>query len=82
MVNLRINNLCDLNDSIFNNDCENLLIIRKCDLKNKECRNKIDYYNFTLKKQSIPKWIEKLNKEAINDKILLLYSRDLKNNPS
>ncbi len=72
----RINNLCELNDSLFRKDVVNLLVIRKIDKNNIECSKKIKNYNLILVKQSIPKWIERINAKYNgfdNQNILELY---------
>ncbi len=72
----RINNLCELNDSLFVQDAVNLLVIRKIDKGNIECSEKIKNYNLIFEKQSIPKWIERINakyKGFDNHNILELY---------
>lgn len=72
----RINNLCELNDSLFRKNAVNLLVIRKIDTNNIECSRKIKNYNLIFEKQSIPKWIERINakyKGFNNRNILELY---------
>ncbi len=72
----RIKNLCELNDSLFIKDAVNLLIIRKNDKKNIECSKIINSSKFVFKTQSVPTWIEGLNKKYKgfeNNNILELY---------
>ncbi len=72
----RINNLCELNDSLFIEDAVNLLVIRKIDRENIECSRIIYANNFIFETQSVPEWIEKINakyKGFDNHNILELY---------
>ncbi|MFA6400232.1 MAG: hypothetical protein WCX31_01195 [Salinivirgaceae bacterium] len=57
-----INNLCEINDSLIDTGAQNFLIVRKIDLRNQECSQLIYQHNFVFVKQSIPKWIEFINK--------------------
>jgi len=72
----RINNLYELNDSLFIRDAVNILVIRKDDKNNIECSGNIENYNLVFEKQSIPNWIERINiiyKGFDNRNILELY---------
>ncbi len=62
MVSKLVNNLCEINDSLIDTGAENFLIVRKIDLRNQECSQLIYRHNFVFVKQSIPKWIEFINK--------------------
>ena len=73
----RINNLCELSDSLIKDDAVNLLVIRKIDKRNIDCSKSLGFDKFEFEIQSIPKWIEKLNKKYKgfeNHNILELYS--------
>ncbi len=79
MTENRIDNLCELNDSLFAPNAENLLVIRKFDLKNLECKSMIAKNNFVEVIQSVPKWIQWLNqihKGLEDESILILYRRE------
>jgi phosphatidylinositol glycan class B len=72
----RVNNLCEVNDSLFIKDAVNLLVIRKIDKEKIECSRIIDSDNFIFETQSVPEWIEKINvkyKGFENSDILELY---------
>lgn len=72
----RINNLCELNDSLLKDNAINLLVIRKIDKKNIDCSKILNTNNIVFETQSVPKWIEKLNeryKGFENHNILELY---------
>jgi GPI mannosyltransferase 3 len=76
ITEFRINSLCDLKDSLLSNDTINLLVTRKIELANAECRQKLISANYRIKKQSIPIWIEKINAyyQGVNGgDILVLY---------
>jgi GPI mannosyltransferase 3 len=76
LIDHKINNLCELNDSLFIKDAVNLLVIRKIDKKRIECSRIIDSDNFIFETQSVPEWIEKINaiyKGFDNRNILELY---------
>jgi hypothetical protein len=76
MTEVMINNLCELNDSLFKADGENLLVIRRVDLENIECRAAVSENNFVLIKQSLPKWEELVSqyyKGFENSEIIMLY---------
>jgi len=72
----RINNLCELNDSLYIDNAINLVVILKNDKDNIECSQVLSTNSFVFETQSIPKWIEKLNKRYEgfeNHDILELY---------
>ncbi len=76
LTDRRINDLCELNDSLIVTEAKNFLVIRKIDLAKKECASFIQHNNFVFVKQSIPEWVEWLNskyKGFENDNILMLY---------
>ncbi|MBN2347878.1 MAG: hypothetical protein JXJ22_03520 [Bacteroidales bacterium] len=76
MTDRRIQNLCELNDSLITPGTENFLVIRKFDLKNRGCSKQIEQQQFIEVKQSIPEWIEYLNSKYRafeNSNILVLY---------
>jgi phosphatidylinositol glycan class B len=57
----RIDNLCELNDSLFRQDAVNLLVIRKFDKENIQCSQMIENNKLIFETQSVPKWIEIIN---------------------
>lgn len=72
----RIDNLCELNDSLFSEDAVNLLVIRKINRHNIKCSEFLSANNIIFETQSVPEWIEKLNtkyKGFDNHNILELY---------
>jgi phosphatidylinositol glycan class B len=76
MTEVMINNLCELNDSLYKANAENFLVIRRVDLENNECRKTVSENNFVLIKQSLPKWEEYINqyyKGFENSEIIMLY---------
>jgi len=76
MTDRRINNLCELNDSLIVSGAVNFLVGRKIDFENQECSNIVHENNFNFEKQSIPNWIECINekyKGFENKNILMLY---------
>ncbi len=76
MTEYRIENLCELNDSLFKNDVVNLLVIQKRHKKNRKCTDIINSGSYIFETQSVPGWIEKLNskyKGFDNQSILELY---------
>ncbi len=78
-----IKTLNNLSDSLIINNTENLLVIRKKDIVDTEYINAKKIKNFTFEKQSIPKWIEMINKKIKwfdNKNILLLYRYDIDKN--
>jgi phosphatidylinositol glycan class B len=82
MTEKRINNLCELNDSLLVPGAENFLVIRKYDLENTSCQTSITNNNFILKTQSIPEWIVVLNnqyKGFDNLDVLMLYKYEKRN---
>jgi GPI mannosyltransferase 3 len=73
---IRINSLCDLNDSLTNNYTVNLLVIRKAELDN-DCKKKLVEQNYIKETQSISEWILYINKffKGIDESnVLILYS--------
>ena len=76
MTEVMINNLCELNDSLYKANAENLLVIKRVDLENTECKAVVAHNNFVLIKQSLPKWEERINqyyKGFENSEIIMLY---------
>ena len=76
MSHYGINNLCELEDSSVVEGAVNLLVILKAEKENVECVEEIANYNFDFEKQSIPKWIERVNTDYQgfdNRRILELY---------
>lgn len=74
----QINSICELNDSLFLKEPNviNLITIRKYDVKNKKCDNVTKENGFNLKLQSIPSWIQSLNRNNNyynNEEIIELY---------
>ncbi|HSH65011.1 MAG TPA: hypothetical protein VLB84_04240, partial [Bacteroidia bacterium] len=61
-----IGNLCDINDSLFQPERENLLVTQKRNLLFKSCATLIPIKNFVLEKQSIFSWVEWLNERFYN----------------
>lgn len=75
----KIQNLCDLSDTIIDRQKINLLAIRKVDLQNIECNSSLTKYNFMPIKQSIPEWIQIINKYYNgfdNKEVILLYEHE------
>ena len=60
----RIGDICDYNESLIVPDAVNLLVLRKYEITQKECYNQLQNNHFLLETQSIPPWIENLNKEV------------------
>ena len=78
MVDVKINSICNLSDSLIINDAYNILIIRKRHLNDTSCVNTMRKYGFELKKQSIPNWVISLNRfyrGLREEDIFLLYDR-------
>ncbi len=76
MAEKQIHNLFELNDSLLIPNEDNYLVLRKSDLENNESVNILRKCNFIMVKQSIPLWIEKLNKlyrGFDNQEIVVLY---------
>lgn len=76
IITQKINNLCELNDSLFQDDAVNLIVVRKIDKQNIECSKILnsDIINFEI--QSIPRWVELINqryKGFENHEILELH---------
>ncbi len=72
-----INDLCHLHDSLIQTDAINLLTLRKKELEKKTCSVKIKRLGFEKELQSLPKWLEKINKYYNgfeNNDIIVLYS--------
>ena len=75
----RINDLCELNDSLLVPDAVNLLVIRKYDRHHAECPEELNHHHLTFEIQSVPKWIEWINGKyqgLDNEHILELYRFD------
>ena len=73
---LKISNLCELNDTLLKEDAVNLVVIRKRDKQNKTCAQFLNNERLVFETQSIPKWIENLNEiynGIDNQNILELY---------
>ena len=76
MTDIQIKNLCEMNDSVIKPGVTNLLVMRKINLENDDCIPQFKKYRFRLLMQSIPHWIERINKyyrPADNEEIVLLY---------
>ena len=76
ITDIKINSLCELNDSLLIDGAVNFLVIRKIEKRNVDCLNKFNSNKITFEIQSIPKWIELLNekyKGFENDEVLELY---------
>jgi GPI mannosyltransferase 3 len=71
-----LENLCAISDSIIDLHSVNLLVVRKSDLNHTNCTHILDKYPFKYKGQSIPKWVEMMNRVYggfKNYDILVLY---------
>ena len=78
MKDIKINSICELTDSVIHNNFTNLLVIRKWHMADTSCINTIKNQGFEFKKQSIPDWIESLNRfyRGLDEgNILLLFER-------
>ncbi len=76
MTHKQINNLNELNDTLLMEDAVNLLVIRKADLKDKNCESEINKRGYEFEEQSIQPWILLINHFYMGiseDNILLLY---------
>ncbi|PKP50627.1 MAG: hypothetical protein CVT92_14250 [Bacteroidetes bacterium HGW-Bacteroidetes-1] len=62
MISHEIRNLCALNDSLVEAGAHNILVFRKINFEKAECKNFIQSNGFEYKLQSIPVWVEYLNK--------------------
>jgi hypothetical protein len=74
-----INSLSELNDSLFDENAENFLVIRKADFEKKGSKQIIDSFHFAFLIQSVPSWQEYLNKtyKGFNNfDILMLYRKE------
>jgi len=73
----KVTNLCELNNSLLNPTKTNLLVLRKADLHNDNCKQALSQMGWKRVRQSIPYWVEDLNKfyhYFTNDDILVLYA--------
>jgi len=71
-----IDNMCELNDSLFNPEAINLFVLRKMDVDRKKCPEMFNRYQLKLSERSAPEWIEDLNKKELwfeNGNVLELY---------
>lgn len=76
MIDRHIQNLCELDESMFFPDRINLVVLKKMELQNPECSKKIEQYNLSFQLQSIPTWIQSINKlyRGFKDEdVVLLY---------
>jgi GPI mannosyltransferase 3 len=76
MSTTHIENLNELNDSLFIDNTENFLVIRKAELGDAQHEEIISSFGFKYEKQSIPIWIERLNQNYHgfeNYNIIILY---------
>jgi hypothetical protein len=79
MTDRRIKNLHELDDSLCIQGVENFLVIRKIELYDHESTKLLQQHNFIFVKQSIPKWIDNINKKykGFEDyNMLILYKHE------
>lgn len=76
----RIDQLCDLNDSLFIPDATNILMVRQFDLDRlNNCVENIEKYKFSFKKKNMSDFQQFLNKYYKgfdNQNVLLLYEQN------
>lgn len=76
LTEYRINSLCELNDSLLQDEAINLLVIRKIDKNKIDCCKTLNTNKLIFELQSVPKWIETINdnfRGFENDNLLELY---------
>ena len=76
----KIENICQFNSSFLKKEQTNYLVLRKEDLNNSTCQEKLAQNNFILVAQSTPNWIDYLNNKYIRfykplENTLLLYKQ-------
>ncbi len=79
VTEIKIDRLCDMQDSLIVAGSVNLLVFRKMELDNEACKTKLAALGYKEVIQSVPVWIQKLNKYYKGfdeDEVLVLCEKD------
>ena len=76
---LSLENLCNLNSELLESAVPRYLVLRKADLMQNECLEKLEAFNFHPIMESVPPWIQKLNDLYAGvdlEQVLVLYKQE------